>query len=102
MQGGIGEASSSCAAPAWRATQEPGQDMSHFPGDIIEAEETEGTVGNSSGTCRHVIFFFSTKHIFIMILGFQTSGLKIQGLGLGFFFKTKCTTSHFDHRQFPF
>lgn len=45
------------------------------------------------GNCRKIQwnlqtcdFFFSTKHIFIMILCFQTSGLKIQGLGLGFFF----------------
>lgn len=88
MQGGIGEASSSCAAPAWTATQEPGQDMSHFPGDIIEAEETEGTVGKSSGTCRDVIFFFYQAYIYhdFVFSDFRTEN---SGVRFGFFFLNK-------------
>lgn len=54
--------------------------MSHVPLDIRETEETEGTAGNSSGTGGDVIFFFfPIKYIFILILYFQTLGLKFKG-----------------------
>lgn len=78
--------SPSCAAPAWRATQEPGQDLSYFPWDISEAEETEGTVGNSRGTCRDVIFllFFYQSYIYH---DFIFSEFRSENSGLKAFFK---------------